>query len=266
MSRRPAPQAALSERDQAILVDVARFRFLRADQVLRLHFASGTPVGRQRRCQATLRRLTEDGYLHRHPRSIGGASSGSGRFVYQLGYRGQRVVWPARRARTPEDAGYPFVDHVLAVAEVGAELVQLRRSGEVDDLKLQLEPAVWRHYVTGNGRVLVLKPDLGIHLTVGDQQLVWLVEVDRATESLKRIRTKANQYLSYWRSGREQERLGVFPRVLWSVPDDKRADAVARALGELPDPAADMFVIATSDHTTCALVGRHQQPNEGGES
>ena|GEM_PF-4523604 len=95
MSRRPAPSAQLGERDRSLLGDVGRLRFLRADQVLRLHFAEGTPVGRQRRCQVTLRRLTDDGYLHRLPRTIGRAASGSGRFVYQLGYRGQKTVWPS---------------------------------------------------------------------------------------------------------------------------------------------------------------------------
>jgi hypothetical protein len=209
-----------------------------------------------------LRRLTDDGYLTRLPRRIGGVGSGSERFVYQLGYRGQREVHPERRARTPEDSGWLFVEHALAIADLVVELGEAQRAGRCSALHVQSEPGVWRHYVASSGRVLVLKPDLGVHLAAGGASLVWFVEVDRATESLKRIRTKASQYLDYWRSGREQERLGVFPRVLWSVPDMKRAGALRRTLAELPDPAAEMFVVAVAADSTRAVLG--QPTNEDG--
>ena len=256
MSRRRAPRIELGDRDLAVLGSVGRLRFMSGDQVARLHFAEGTPIGRQRRAQAALRRLTEDGYLHRLPRRVGGAGSGSARFVYHLGYRGQKLVWPDRAARTPGDSGLLFVAHSLAIAAVVVEMREAEQSGRVRALRLQMEPAVWRHYVGSSGRVLVLKPDLGVQLAVGSGRFVWFVEVDRATEGLKRIRTKASQYLDYWRSGREQERLGVFPRVLWSVPDQKRLEAIEQALGQLPDPAAGMFVVATADQTVRALLGQ----------
>ena len=262
MSRRPAPGRQLGDREKALLGSVGRLRFMSGDQVARLHFAEGTPVGRQRRAQGTLRRLTEDGYLHRLPRRVGGAGSGSARFVYQLGYRGQKLVWPDRAARTPGETGWLFVEHCLAIGAVVVALHEAERAGQCRDVRLQMEPAVWRHYVGSSGRVLVLKPDLGVHLAVGSGRLVWFVEVDRATEGLKRIRTKASQYLDYWRSGREQERLGIFPRVLWSVPDDRRAEAIGRTLGQLPDPAAEMFVVATADQTVRALLGH---PTTNGE-
>lgn len=262
MSRRPAPERDLGDRERAVLGSVGRLRFMSGDQVARLHFAEGTPVGRQRRAQGALRRLTDDGYLHRLPRRVGGSGSGSARFVYQLGYRGQKMVWPDRPARTPDETGWLFVEHCLAIGAVVVELHEAERSGQCQELHLQLEPAVWRHYVGSSGRVLVLKPDLGVHLAVGSGRLVWLVEVDRATEGLKRIRTKASQFLDYWRSGREQERLGVFPRVLWSVPDERRVDAIGRTLGSLPDPASEMFVVATADRTVRALLG---QPTSNGE-
>jgi hypothetical protein len=242
-------------------------RFVSGGQLARLHFADGTPVGRQRRAQSTLRRLTDDGYLARLPRRIGGVGSGSERFVYQLGYRGQREVRPDRRARTPEDSGWLFVEHALAIAELFVELREAERSGQCAALRVQTEPAVWRHYVGSSGRLLVLKPDLGVHLAADGSSLVWFVEVDRATESLKRIRTKANQYLDYWRSGREQERRenhGVFPRVLWSVPDDKRAQALHRTLEQLPGPASEMFTVTTAETTARALLGQPTN-EEGGE-
>jgi hypothetical protein len=255
---------ALGDRDREILRDVGRLRFMSGGQVARLHFAEGTPVGRQRRAQATLRRLTDDGYLSRLPRRVGGVGSGSERFVYQLGYRGQREVRPDRRARTPEDSGWLFVEHALAIADLVVELSEADRAGQCEVLHVQSEPAVWRHYVGTSGRVLVLKPDLGLHVVADSASLVWFIEVDRATESLKRIRTKARQYLDYWRSGREQERLGAFPRVLWSVPDEKRAEALCRTLAELPDPAAEMFVVAVAKNSARAVLAQPTN-KEGGE-
>lgn len=264
MSRRAAPRSELGDRDREILRGVGRLRFMSGGHVARLHFAEGTPVGRQRRAQATLRRLTDDGYLARLPRRIGGTGSGSARFVYQLGYRGQREVHPERRARTPEDSGWLFVEHALAVTEMVVELREAERAGRDRDLKIQTEPAVWRHYVAASGRVLVLKPDLGVQVLADTASLVWFVEVDRATEGLKRIRTKAIQYLDYWRSGREQERLGVFPRVLWSVPDEKRANSIRRTLAELPDPSTEMFVVAVAKDSARAVLGQPTN-EEGGE-
>lgn len=263
MSRRPAPRQVLSDRDRALLRDLASFGFASGGQLARLHFTEGTTVGRQRRSQAALRRLTDDGYLHRLPRRIGGAGSGSERFVYQLGFRGQRAVHPSRRARTPDAAGWLFVEHSLAVAEVVVELTEAERRGDCRQLQIVTEPGVWRHFnggVGSSGRAVVLKPDLGVRFEAGDVRRAWFVEVDRSTESFKRIRTKAGLYLDYWRSGLEQQRpdmQGAFPRVLWSVPDAARSKALKRTLDSRPDPAGAMFAVAvaTGGETVRALLG-----------
>lgn len=264
MSRRPTPKRALSDRERAVLRDVDGLRFVTGGQLARLHFAEGTPIGRQRRAQAVLRRLTEDGYLHRLPRRIGGPGSGSARFVYQLGYRGQRVARPDRVARTPEEIGALFVEHSMAVSEVVVGLAEAERSGLCRELQIETEPDCWRRFLGPHGGPLILKPDLGVWLASGSSSLVWFVEVDRATEGLRRIRSKASHYLDYWRSGTEQQRLGAFPRVLWSVPDDRRATAIARTLRELPEPPGAMFAVATAEETTRALLGQPTR-KEGGE-
>ncbi|WP_425591191.1 replication-relaxation family protein [Candidatus Neomicrothrix sp.] len=76
-----------------MLRDVGRLGHASADQLRRLHFAEGSEVGRRRRAQAVLRRLTEDGYLHRLPRRVGAQASGSTGFIYCLSCRG-RLVFP----------------------------------------------------------------------------------------------------------------------------------------------------------------------------
>lgn len=99
-------------------------------------------------------------------------------------------------------------------------------------------------------------------------RLAWFVEADRSTESLKVIERKARQYLRYWRTGTEQQRLGTFPRVLWSVPDESRADGVRRTLGALPAPTTSVFGAATSERTSAVLLGEsekeEQTTTEGG--
>ena len=260
MSRRPSPLVEPSGRDLAVLRDVGRLGHTSADQLRRLHFAEGSEVGRRRRAQAALRRLTEDGYLHRLPRRVGGTGSGSAGFVYCLGYRGQRLVlpvlFPGRRARTPEEVGTSFVGHSLAVAELVVGLVEAKRDQRCSELVLEAEPSCWRNYLGLHGAKRSLRPDMGVRLSVAGRQLVWFVEVDRGTEGLRQIRAKGRQYLEYWRTGQEQQRLGgVFPKVLWSVPDRRRQELLLRTLGELPPPAGEMFVVSTAEGSAAVLVG-----------
>ena len=214
-----------SGRDLAVLRDVGRLGHASADQLRRLHFAAGSEVGRRRRSQAALRRLTDDGYLHRLPRRVGGTGSGSAGFVYCLGYRGQRLVFPAlfpgRRARTPEEVGTSFVGHSLAVAELVVALVGAERDKRCSGLELETEPSCWRDYLGLHGAKRSLRPDMGVRLSVGGRQ----------------------------RLG------GVFPKVLWSVPDRRRQELLLRTLGELPPPAGQMFVVSTAEDSAAVLVG-----------
>ena len=269
MSRRQAPSVEPFGRDLAVLRDVGRLGHASADQLRRLHFTEGSEVGRRRRSQAALRRLTDDGYLHRLPRRVGGTGSGSAGFVYCLGYRGQRLVFPVlfpgRRARTPEEVGTSFVGHSLAVAELVVALVGAERDKRCSGLELETEPSCWRDYLGLHGAKRSLRPDLGVRLNAEGRQLVWFVEVDRGTEGLRRIRSKGRQYLEYWRTGQEQQRLGgVFPKVLWSVPDRRRQELLLRTLGELPPPAGEMFVVSTAESSAAVLVGdaAHEEVDE----
>jgi hypothetical protein len=151
------------------------------------------------------------------------------------------------------------VCHGLAVVELVVELREAARLGLVSDLQLLLEPDVCRRYIGHHGRPRRLCPDLSVRLTIDDQQLIWFVEVDRSTEGLRQVAGKAQVYLDYWRSGTEQAQIGTFPKVLWSVPNQVRLDAIVRALEPLPEPAAQMFVVCTQE-SACQQL-RSQQPN-----
>lgn len=158
-----------------------------------------------------------------------------------------------------------FVRHCLAVGELVVGLVGAERDSRCQRLSIECEPEVWRRYVGPHGTPAVLKPDLGIRLSTSQVSRVWLVEVDRATESPKRIRRKALQYLEYWRTGLEQKRVGTFPRVMWSVPDPPRQASIERVLGGLPDPAGAMFVVAAQPETLARLLEQPTTTLKGGQ-
>jgi hypothetical protein len=52
----------------------------------------------------------------------------------------------------------------------------------------------------------------------------WFIEVDRGTESLPTVLRQCDRYESYRRSGAAQAEVGVFPIIVWVVPDDRRAE------------------------------------------
>ena len=59
-----------------------------------------------------------------------------------------------------------------------------------------------------------LRPDLFVRIAAGDLELRWFIEVDRGTEHLPAVMRKSTAYDRYYRGGVEQEKHGVFPRVM----------------------------------------------------
>ena len=92
------------------------------------------------------------------------------------------------------------------------------------------------------GARLMFKPDLFVRVAApgSSYEYRWMVEVDMATESGTTIRSKAMRYLAHYRAGTEQHEHGVYPRVLWAVPDARRAEQITGVLAHLPisSPAA----------------------------
>lgn len=125
--RRPTPDpTSLSDRDLAVLDDVSSFRALTGEQIRRLHFDhrhdGGSDAGARRVSQRVLKRLVDLGLLATLTRRAGGVRAGSAGLTYVLGYHGQRLIRPERRARTPDTLGDRYVAHTLAVAEIAVGL------------------------------------------------------------------------------------------------------------------------------------------------
>jgi len=253
----------LSDRDWQIIADVRRCRVLSGDQITRLHLSNISELTRERTRRVVVARLVEWGVLSPFARRIGGVRGGSAGSVLALDVAGQRLVqarWPdaieeAQRTRRPWTPGQLFVAHAVAVSEVYVSLVELSRSGGFTVAAYTTEPLSW--WPSGLGGFL--KPDAYLKLSAQRVTGHWWLEVDRATESLPTLQRKLITYLDFTARGQ----LGpndVIPRVMLSVPDERRRLGVAAIIERLPSPADELFAVATAAGTTTQLTALVERP------
>ncbi len=244
----------LTDADWQVLEQLRRLRVLTGLQLQRLVHGEGEAAKHRRLRQLTrLSRLQVITRMER--RAIGGLGGGSRPSVYVLDVAGLRLVDPAAVARRPWQPSTPFIEHAAMVSEIYVRLVEADRKGSVDLVGFDAEPRCWRHWRDRNGERLVLTPDADVTLGVGEFELHWFVEADRATESLPRITRKALEYVEYFATGSEQQRRGVVPQVAFIVPDERRLVAVADALHRLPAEHWHLFAVATEANAVELLTG-----------
>jgi DNA-binding PadR family transcriptional regulator len=220
-------QFALTPREVEVVELVGRFRLMTAGHIRELVFeaqASSTPLDR------TLKRLTDNGYLVRLGRMVGGYGGGSGQYVYQLGRKG----WQFLR----KGGGYRplrIVDqHTLAIADCFVDLKRLERGGDFAVIQYTPEPA--SHRTVGT---TLLTPDAYIELGGFSQRrklLFWL-EVDRGTENADTIRGKCSRYRRAFLAWSGD----TFPLVVFAVPDAIRQTELTRIVAGGPADIQDVF-------------------------
>ena len=184
----------------------------------------------------------------RFVRRVGGVRAGSASFTYAPSAEAFRLVSFAAgsgipRARVVVEPGTSFVDHTVAVNEIYVQLMAARRAGGIELLEHEAEPDCWRRFLGPIGNAISLRPDAFVALGVGELEQRSFVEVDRGTEGTTALRRKLLSYVDYWRSGVEQQRHGVFPRVVWQVGHPRRATVLAALIQELPAEARRLFVV-----------------------
>jgi hypothetical protein len=246
---------SLSERDWAVMRDVARLRLVTAQQLERLHFAdlheTSSPVVRRR----VLGRLVRARVLATLVRRIGGVRAGSEGLVYYLDTAGQRLLATDGTARRMDPPGERYLRHVLAVAGVYVDLVELGRLGGLWLDRFDAEPASW--WSDGHGGRL--KPDAYVVVTSEAHRDSWWIEVDRATESLPTIRRKLVTYTDFYNRGQLGPG-GVMPWVLITVPDAKRLSQIVRLIPQLSPQAGELFTVALHNDTADVIVRKLHQP------
>ena len=250
-------RSELSGRDLAVVGQVADLRLMTARQIEAVHFGLGeheTAAAAARACRRCLNRLARDRLLIRLTRRIGGVRAGSGSFVYALGPVGHRVLnreQPRPRFREPTAT---FADHTLAITQLVIDLTTTARTGAFELLGCQSEPRCWRQFSSTAG-LTVLRPDLFVSLGVGEFEHRWFCEIDRGPEPFPALIRKCRQYEAYYATGTEQGAHGVFGRVAWLVPDQRRADRFRKAIDADKRLTDALFVVATSDHAISVLTG-----------
>jgi hypothetical protein len=252
-------ETKLTERDLAVLKRVSDLRFVSGSQLARLHFAdSPDPAVNARFARRAVLRLVKLTALARLPRPVGGVRSGSAGFVYHLGIGGQRLAtehgWqPERRRRRSQAPGTLFVHHALQVSELHTQLVEADRSRSIELLELSAEPSCWRSYGGLGNQRLVLKPDSYARLGVGAYEDSYWFEVDMGTEGSRALERQLRHYLAYYDSGQEQTERGVFPRVLWLAPDDRRTETIADSVKRQPVQTRELFRVARLDEALTVM-------------
>jgi hypothetical protein len=271
----------LSERDLSILEALRTHRVLTTALIRRLHFplrgesqeaVSGkSHASEMAAAVATIRvltRLESRRFIARLPRRIGGVRAGSKGISWQLGATGERLMRarhgdPARKRYS--EPSPTFVAHTLAAADLAIQLYELARAGVIELLSLAAEPECWRTFLGPHGARQWLKPDLFAVTAGGDFEHHWFIEADLASEHAPVIIRKALAYQQYAASGIHQQEHGLFPVVVWVVPNDKRRVAIEAALASEPRLhellATGVFhVIAANDFTAFMARSGQAQP------
>jgi len=241
----------LSERDHAIITTLATVRIATAQQLQRLHFETG-PSG-ARHCRRVLAGLVERRLICRLHRRIGGVRAGSAGYVYALDVAGQALVSSPGERRRPWTPGRAFLAHTLAITAVHVRLIETQRLGRIELLSFETEPRCWRSFAGAHGGRLTLKPDALVRTAVGAYEDAWFIEVDRGTESPLTLARKFELYRRYWSAGHEQTNHGVFPRVLWLVPDAARVDVLMAVSERQPPAARQLFQVAEFNHVIAVM-------------
>lgn len=251
---------SLSDRDQAILDSLRAHHFLSTEQLQRFHFADhGTAAAAARICRRVLHRLYQLRVIDHLDRRVGGVRAGSASYVWRVGPVGDQLL----RQRTPveqprlrrKEPSLRYLEHCLAVADTQLMLRDLASAGRIELLQVRTEPACWRSYLAVSGSRDTLKPDLYAVTAAGDYEDHWFIEVDRATESLPTLLKKCAQYEVYRRTGNDQDQLGVFPLVVWIVPDHARADKLKTVIAASRSLDADLYRVCTPDGFAAVITG-----------
>ncbi|SIS10547.1 replication-relaxation family protein [Microbacterium sp. RURRCA19A] len=257
----------LSDRDRDILGFLAQFRYATTSQARRRYFTGHTSQDAATR--ATLRvldRLLERRLITRLERRVGGHPHGSAAYIWHLDVAGERLTrktnGPRRRYADP---AWPFLEHTLQITDTAITLHELATESDLEVAELQVEPDAWRSFLTPQGRTAILKPDLFATVAAQDFDDHWYLEIDRGTESLPVLVQKCHTYAAYKATGRAQVEHGVFPRVLWVVPTQRRVARLTAAIAEDSTLPNRLFTLITPGEfvtTVTPLQGDITEPGE----
>ncbi len=253
----PAQLASeLGAREVTPLPHLARVRLLTGAHLDRLLARPGTThdtTARDRRRIMT--RLHNLGLVTTLKRRIGGARAGSAGHIYTLTPTGHRVLATLSNqpcpphAKKPTTPGTLFLAHTLTISDIYVALHEAARCHTVHVSTFTTEPTCWQPIGHGD----YLKPDAYCVLATTTHKDCWWLEIDQATESLPRIRTKCRAYLDFLtHSGVGPD--NVPPRILFTTPNTPRTTAIKQIITTLSTQDSNLINTTTHTETTTYLI------------
>ena len=217
------------ERDEEIIVSVYEHGVLSTQQIADLFFRGSVSAATKR-----LRKLFDAGWLQRafRPNGVGAPEA-----LYLVERRQEtvhciadRLGWTEEKVRRHWFPNQMLTEHCL---EVNAFRVAVEISCRKNDVLLELwedERFCVDRIREDGGKVKVFAPDAYFRLFKDGTLWAYFLEWDRGTESVGRIRQKAENYATYWRKGFYTERYGLKGfRVLWVTKEKERMEVLRKA-------------------------------------
>lgn len=244
-----------------LLALVAAHRFATTTQLARLtalEYASSASALRQ--TQRHLASLAQQRLLTSLERRVGGWQGGSAVTIWAATTRGQRLVAvnegeEVLRRQRPREVSTTFLDHLLAITEVRTSIEEAVRQKADTEATVALEPECWRTALSPSGQVQVLRPDLAVTVTSPAYEDRYLVEVDRATENPGRVIATCWRYQEHQAASSQASDGGVFPLVVWLVPNDRRRHRLERAIAHSSGLLRDLFRVIRLDQLPTLIHG-----------
>lgn len=241
--------AQLSERDWAIVQFLHQHHYATTTHLRRRFFTThASQSAATRACVRVLDRLLTQRIVTRLERRVGCVRHGSASFVWCVDVIGDRLTRPTTASRRRvQEPSFAFLAHTLAVTDIHVQLTEAASTGAFHLTAVQVETEAWRPYVAPGGAQRILKPDLMVTVSTDTYDDHWYLEVDLGTESLPVLLRKCTAYEDYRRTGRPQTEHGVFPRVLWVLPDTARVARLSAAITGDPKLPDRLFTCITTD-------------------
>ena len=238
----------LTARDVEVILSVYENRFLKRDQIQRLHFAGASVFA----CNRRLKKLDEHKFLDKLIKPV---AVGSHQIVYALDKQGADIVAAAlnvnrqkvRWNRANNRVEFLFLEHTLGVSEVRVcldialagrheELLFYQRGDKSHLRRISMTGAKKKYYVVA--------PDAFFGIQTGRGKCIFFLEVDMGTETLSRFAEKVTAYKRYWKSHQYTEEYGFNNfRVLTVCESDRRLANLIQATGKVG--GRQMFLFTT---------------------
>ena len=143
----------------------------------------------------------------------------------------------------------------MAITEVRTSIEESVRQQTDTETAVALEPDCWRTALSPSGQVQVLRPDLAVTVTSPSYEDRYLIEVDRATENPGRVIATCWRYQEHQAASSQASDDGVFPLVVWLVPNDRRRHRLERAIAHSSGLLRELFRVIRLDQLPTLIHG-----------